>query len=351
MARPQISKIAYKTLQQGKSIAGLAHKELSTRLMNLILPDSNTSNFDLDKNLLVEIQNSMEKLREEDWIDAENNVYPKKLLFDEPWLRYLTQYPKIWFDMPNTWDRRRKQNFQDLPKNIDNENYPKYYLRNFHHQTDGYLSDFSASIYDLQVEILFNGSADSMRRRIIKPLKEGLYNFSNRKKNSLKILDVATGSGRTLKQLRGAFPKEKIIGLDLSDSYLKEASRFISNLNGDLIELVKGNAEELPFEENTLQAISCVYLFHELPRPVRENVLKEFFRVLEPGGVLVLADSIQVSDSPSFIQIMENFHKSFHEPFYSDYIKEDINSKIEDIGFSNIKSDSYFMTKVWSAIK
>ena len=48
---------------------------------------------------------------------------------------------------------------------------------------------------------------------------------------------------------------------------------------------------------------------------------------------------------------MENFHKSFHEPFYSDYIKDDINSKIEEIGFNNIKSNSFFMTKVWSAIK
>ena len=307
MAREQISKIAYKTLQQGKSIAGLAHKEISARIMNFIAPDNNLSNFNIDKNLLIDIQNSMELLREEDWSDAEKNFYPKKLLFDEPWLRYLTQYPKIWLDMPSTWERRRKQNYQDLPKNIDNENYPKYYLRNFHHQTDGYLSDFSASIYDLQVEILFNGSADSMRRRIIKPLKEGLKNFSTRKKDFIKILDVATGSGRTLKQLRGAFPKEKIIGLDLSGSYLKEASRFISDLDGDLIELIKGNAEELPFEDNSLQGVSCVYLFHELPRIIRERVLKEFFRVLEPEGTLVLADSIQVSDSPDLYL----FHKTF----------------------------------------
>ena len=351
MAREQISKIAYKTLQQGKSIAGLAHKEISTRIMNFILPDNKIGDFNMDNKLLMNIQNSMNLLREEDWNDAEKNIYPQKLLFDEPWLRYLTQYPKIWLDMPNTWERRRKKNYQDLPKNIDNDNYPQYYLRNFHHQTEGYLSDFSASIYDLQVEILFNGSADAMRRRIIKPLKDGLNNFSERKKSSLKILDVATGSGRTLKQLRGAFPKEKIIGLDLSGSYLKEASRFISDLKGDLIELIKGNAEELPFDDNSIQGISCVYLFHELPRTIRGKVLKEFFRVLEPEGILVLADSIQINDSPDFIQIMENFHKSFHEPFYSDYIKDDINSKIEEIGFNNIKSNSFFMTKVWSAIK
>ena len=40
MAREQFTKIAYKTLQQGKSIAGLAHKELSTRIMNFVLPDN-----------------------------------------------------------------------------------------------------------------------------------------------------------------------------------------------------------------------------------------------------------------------------------------------------------------------
>ena len=237
MAREQLSKIAYKTLQQGKSIAGLAHKEISSRIMNFIVPDKELSNFNLDKNLLMKIQNSMDFLREEDWRDAEENIYPLKLLFDEPWLRYLTQYPKLWLDMPNIWNRRRKEKYDDIPNSVDKDNYPKYYLRNFHHQTDGYLSDFSASIYDLQVEILFNGTADAMRRRIIRPLKEGLMNFSDRKKSSIKIVDVATGSGRTLKQLRGAFPKEKIKGIDLSGSYLKEASRYLSDLDGDIIEL------------------------------------------------------------------------------------------------------------------
>ncbi len=351
MARDSISKIAYKTLQQGKSIAGLAHKEISSRIMNLISPDNDLKDFNLDSNLLIEIQKSMNTLREEDWNDGEKGIYPQRILFDEPWLRYITQYPKIWLDMPNTWQRRKSQKFNDLPTTIEKEDYPNYYLRNFHHQTDGYLSDFSASIYDLQVEILFNGTADSMRRRILKPLKHGLSKFSERKTNSIKILDIATGSGRTLKQLRAAFPKNKILGLDLSDSYLKEASRYIADLEGDLIELIKANAENLPFEDNSFQAVSCVYLFHELPRTVREKVLKEIFRVLQPGGVLVLADSIQINDSPKFISIMEGFYKNFHEPFYCDYIKDNLDNKMAEIGFKDINNNSFFMTKVWSAIK
>ena len=83
----------------------------------------------------------------------------------------------------------------------------------------------------------------------------------------------------------------------------------------------------------------------------QKKVLNEFFRVLEPGGILVLADSIQISDSPDFTSVMENFHKSFHEPFYYDYIKEDIDSKMNEVGFKNVKSNSFFMTKVWSAVK
>ena len=59
MARESISKIAYKTLQQSKSIAGFAHKQISSRIMNLILPDSKLDSFNINKDLLQKIQNSV----------------------------------------------------------------------------------------------------------------------------------------------------------------------------------------------------------------------------------------------------------------------------------------------------
>ena len=102
--------------------------------------------------------------------------------------------------------RRQQRNVRDLPKNTEPSLYPEYYLQNFHHQTDGYLSDHSAELYDLQVEILFNGTADAMRRRVIAPLKRGLRHFNDRAPASLRILDIATGTGRTLHQIRRALP-------------------------------------------------------------------------------------------------------------------------------------------------
>ena len=344
-------KFAYHTLQQSKSIAGLAHKGVSTKLMELIFPDLDASGFPLKRELFNDLRRSINKLEQLDWEEAEKGIYPKSQLFEAPWLEWAKKYPLVWLDMPSTWNRRKQSKTRDLPKGIDKELYPDYYLQNFHHQTDGYLSEQSAELYDIQVEILFNGTADSMRRRIIAPLKNGLTSFLNKKQNPIKVLDVATGTGRTLQQIRSALPDIELYGMDLSSSYLKQASKYLSKRQGELVQLIKGNAEELSFKNESLQGVTCVFLFHELPRKARQNVINECFRVLQPGGIFVLADSIQMSDSPMFKDVMDNFHKVFHEPFYYDYINDDIDLKLREGGFKLISANSYFMTRIWTSIK
>jgi hypothetical protein len=49
---------------------------------------------------------------------------------------------------------------------------PDYFLQNFHYQTDGYLTEHSAKLYDTQVEVLFSGSANAMRRQCLVPLSD-----------------------------------------------------------------------------------------------------------------------------------------------------------------------------------
>ena len=351
MATPSLKKIAYHTLQQGKTLAGIAHKELSTKLMEVFAPEAAPAKFPIDKDLIKEIRRSMETLERIDWEEADKGIYPKSQLFEAPWLEWAKKYPLVWLDMPQTWARRKNNKTREIPINVNEEDYPNYYLQNFHHQTDGYLSEQSAEIYDLQVEILFNGTADSMRRRVLAPLKRGLKKFLDKDSKKVKVLDIATGTGRTLQQIQSALPEVELYGLDLSGSYLKQASKYLSSRSGDLVQLSKGNAEKMPYSSSSFQALTCVFLFHELPRDARKNVLNECFRLLEPGGILVLADSIQIEDSPKFIPIMENFHKIFHEPYYRDYIIDDINLRLEESGFCSITSESHFMTKVWKAIK
>ena len=348
---PSFTEIAYRTLQQGRSLAGLVHKELSTKVMEVVAPDVVPQTQPVPEEMMKALRQSLDALHDRDWKDSEAGVYPKSLLFDIPWLDWAERYPRIWLDLPSNWSRRRARDVQDLPDLADREIYPDYYLQNFHHQTDGYLSDHSAELYDLQVDILFNGAADAMRRRILPSLLDGLKVFSNRSEGSLRILDVATGTGRTIHQIRAALPQCTLVGLDLSEAYLRQANRWLNQSQGSLVQLVQGNAERMPFDEGGFQALTCVFLMHELPAEARQAVIQDCYRLLEPGGVLVLADSVQLKDSPQFDIAMDNFRRVFHEPYYRDYISDDIDQRLLDAGFCNLKAESHFMTRVWSATK
>ena len=82
--------------------------------------------------------------------------------------------------------------------------------------------------------------------------------------------------------------------------------------------------------------MSCVYLFHELPRAVRERAAAEFARVLRPGGRLVLVDSFQRGDKPAFDGLLELFPLAYHEPYYADYVRHDLRALFQDVGLDPI---------------
>ena len=348
---PSFTEIAYRTLQQGRSLAGLVHKELSTKVMEVVAPDVVPKTLPVPGEMMDALRQSLDALHDRDWQDAQAGGYPQSLLFDIPWLEWAERYPRVWLDLPSNWARRRARDVQDLPDLKNREFYPEYYLQNFHHQTDGYLSDHSAELYDLQVDILFNGAADAMRRRILPSLHKGLTSSDDRAPGSLRILDVATGTGRTLHQIRAALPQATLVGVDLSEAYLRQANRWLNQARAPLVQLVQGNAERMPFDDAGFQAITCVFLLHELPGDARQAVLQDCFRLLEPGGVLVLADSVQLRDSPQFDVAMDNFRRVFHEPYYRDFIGDDIDQRLLDAGFSAVSAESHFMTRVWTATK
>ncbi|QEY31594.1 methyltransferase domain-containing protein [Synechococcus sp. RSCCF101] len=341
--------LAYQLLQDGKSVLGLTHKTVVSRVMTLMAPEGAAEAQPLSMEALQAIQASSRELLRRDWQDMESGQYPESLLFDDPWGTWLSRYPLLCLDIPAFWDRRRRGDTRDLPARPAGASLPAYYLQNFHHQTDGYLSDHSARLYDLQVEILFNGLAGAMRRRVIAPVRRGLEAFADRPAGACRILDVATGTGATLRQLMGAFPEAQLLGLDLSRAYLREASRRLGEVPGALPQVLEGNAEAMPYASGSMQAVTNVFLLHELPGPVRQKVLAECFRVLEPGGVLVLADSVQQADAAAFQPALENFSRAFHEPFYNDYVRDDIPARLAQAGFTDIEAESHFMTRVWSA--
>lgn len=346
-----LAKFTYQGFQEGKKIFSVVHKLIGDRLTNTVIPEQANKTQPLTPEIFQKLQEKLKELEEKDWQDAQQGVYPQSLLFDNSWSDFFRYYPEVWLDMLSVWQRIEKKEFQSFDQAIDQVGYPNYYLQNFHHQTDGYLSDMSANLYDLQVEILFNGAADAMRRRILDPLKQGLRAFSDMPPQQVRVLDIACGTGKTLRMIRGTLPKASLFGIDLSPAYLRKANQLLSEIPGELPQLVQANAEQLPYLDNYFHALSSVFLFHELPGAARQNVINEAFRVLQPGGVLVICDSMQAIDSPDFQTMMNNFPAIFHEPYYKHYITDNLEERLTTAGFTKIKTENHFVSKYWTAYK
>ena len=180
---------------------------------------------------------------------------------------------------------------------------PRYYLQNFHFQSGGWMTDDSAKRYDTQVEVLFNGTANATRRQALPQLHEA---FAGRDQRKLRLLDIGCGTGRFLDFLKQAWPRLPALGLDMSEPYIRHAKRHLKRWSR--INLVVGNAEVIPAPDDSLDAVTSIFLFHELPPKVRRIVFRECARVLKPGGRLVLVDSLQRGDQPDYEGLLYHFY-------------------------------------------
>ena len=253
----------------------------------------------------------------------------------------LRQSARFFADLPDV-DRRRRARRADEPfRRGADQGMPRYYLQNFHYQSGGWLTAESALLYDTQVEVLFTGAADAMRRQALPPLGDYL---KDRPTGELQLLDVGCGTGRLLGYVKDNWPALAVTGLDLSRPYLDAAMGHLRQFSK--VELIAGAAEAMPLPDAGFDVVICSYLLHELPRKVRTRVAAEMARVLKPGGRLILVDSLQVGDEPPFDPLLAAFPATFHEPYFADYGRTDLARLFGAAGLRKLQSELAFLSKV-----
>jgi ubiquinone/menaquinone biosynthesis C-methylase UbiE len=313
-----------------------------------LMPGDRVERLDPRSEEFKRIREALTDLLKNDSRNIREGLYPVSVLMPESPKRHLKRLPVLALDGLSLYLRRRSGKTQEFSQRARDllEGLPRYYQRNFHFQTDGYLSRRSAEIYEHQVEMLFGGSADAMRRLLLQPLRA---RFGMGDGKGLNFLEVGAGTARTTRFVRLAYPKARIVTTDLSAPYLKVAQKKLADL--DRVDFVQADAAELPFQDGHFDAVYSTFLFHELPEEARRDVVCEARRVLKPGGLLVWVDSLQQGDVPALDAALVRFPKQFHEPYYRNYIETKMEPMMEEEGFRGTLTRYGFFSKVCWAQK
>ncbi|MFI4998410.1 MAG: class I SAM-dependent methyltransferase [Reyranellales bacterium] len=288
-----------------------------------------------------ELTADMRALFEREWQDIAAGLFPAPRAHGPEPAEFLRRSLLYFRDLPQVDARRHGTLDDELPPGRQDDGLPHYYRQNFHFQSGGWLTDHSAAIYDTQVEVLFTGAADVMRRRALKPIAEWL---AGRNQRDVQALDVGCGTGRLLASLHEAWPGMRLTGIDLSAPYLAEARRLVGRTAR--VKLVEAAAEKLPFEDASLDLVVSSFLMHELPAEIRVRVLAETARVLKPAGLAVIVDSIQKSDRPEWDGLLDLFPHYFHEPYYADYVSGNLEVWGGAAGLATTAEEHAFLSKV-----
>lgn len=333
-----VDRLAYRAAQRLRLSWYVGQKWLSGQLARPVpVPDGLRRHLPRPERL----RRDLEALLAADWENIAAGRYLAPEAMVEGPVEALRRAGLYFADLPRVEARRRAGPKDAVLRPASGRRYPRYYLQSFHYQTDGYLSRRSAELYDHQVEVLFGGVAEAMRRQALVPLGRVL---GERGLRGARLLDIACGTGRFLREVKRNYPRLPVVGLDLSRFYLEEGRRLLAPWSRAA--LLEASAEAVPAADASFDAVTCCYLLHELPARARRRVAGEMARLLKPGGVLILVDSVQEGDVPDYDPLIEYFPRAFHEPYYRGYAREDLPALFAAAGLALEESRRAYLSKV-----
>jgi len=140
------------------------------------------------------------------------------------------------------------------------------------------------------------------------------------------LLEVACGNGYFIKKY--ASHVHSVAGLDLSELVVKMAKKkHRGRIKAGTAEFVHGDASQLPWEDSRFSVATTMGSFTSFPKPLES--LKEIYRVLRPGGRVIVSIEWNAEDGLDHTKEVEGYGMRM-------WTEDDIRATLKEAGFSEI---------------
>ena len=152
------------------------------------------------------------------------------------------------------------------------------------------------------------------------------------------ILEIGCGSAQYTAGLQLAYPESRIWACDLSARQLEQAQR-VANERDWHWNLFQAAGEHTGLPDCSFDLVTSYAVHHELPRTVSAEILDEAYRLLKPGGVLLIADVTPYHVMSDYAVWKADYWNQIHggDPFWREYATTNFRELAEGAGFANVE--------------
>jgi len=163
--------------------------------------------------------------------------------------------------------------------------------------------------------------------------------IENRQTSYQTVVDVGCGYGESLPKLQQRFNPARLVGLDICEEMIDASERVNSKheLNADLLLCT---SEKIPLEDNSVDLLFCHQTFHHIIE--QENAMKEFYRIVKPGGIFLFAESTKRYIHSYLIRYL------FRHPMKLQKTAEEYIDLVKSVGFEVPQESISFPFLWWS---
>jgi len=146
---------------------------------------------------------------------------------------------------------------------------------------------------------------------------------------SMQVLDLCCGSGQATRFLVAR--SHYVTGLDASPRSIQRAQENVPQAH-----YIEAFAEAMPFADQTFDLVHTSAALHEMETPQLQQILREVYRVLQPGGCLTLID-FHTPTNPIFLPGLYLFLWLFETKTAWQFLQTDVAHLLQAIGFQDIR--------------